>query len=244
MFKKPFTALHKVIYFILSSAKEDNSSIGITKLIKLLYLIDVEYYKYFKKIFTEVTDWKFYFYGPYSEALVETISRTPGIAIKDKELLDNGRNFTGFDITAKYNVYKEIEPDVMGVVKGVYDKWADADLVSLLDYVYYETEPMIEAKRDEGLDFSKIGKIFNELPEEINIPEISIPKDRLKKIKELFEERKKRISISVISLPFKESEIYLNALMVMDKEDKLTIPENIKIQVSEDVVTYLKKKEE
>jgi len=39
--------------------------IGKTRLIKLLYLLDIENYKSYQRIFTEL-DWIFYKYGPYA----------------------------------------------------------------------------------------------------------------------------------------------------------------------------------
>jgi hypothetical protein len=48
----------------------------------------------------------------------------------------------------------ELETIVDRIVK----EWGDADLNKLLDYVYFETEPMQNAKRGDVLDFSSVSQ--------------------------------------------------------------------------------------
>ena len=43
-----------------------------------------------------------------------------------------------------------------GVIDSVYQRWAAVELQLVLDYVYFETQPMLHAKRFEPLDFSVI----------------------------------------------------------------------------------------
>jgi hypothetical protein len=46
--------------------------------------------------------------------------------------------------------------DVQKCVSQVVHEWGDAELNALLDYVYFETEPMQAAKRGDRLDFSVV----------------------------------------------------------------------------------------
>ena len=49
-------------------------------------------------------------------------------------------------------------------IRAVVTDWAHAHLNALLNHVYFETEPMIYAKREELLDFSHIMPRLEEIP--------------------------------------------------------------------------------
>jgi len=66
-------------------AERDGLQIGTTKLIKLLYLVDCEYFKWTRATLTGAT-WVFYHYGPYSSELIDVINRTPGVRVADLRL--------------------------------------------------------------------------------------------------------------------------------------------------------------
>ena len=68
---------------ILKQAREERYSVRITKLVKLLYLLEVEYYRIYQKQLTEL-EWKFFYYGPYAPE-IEEILRSPDI---DQEEID------------------------------------------------------------------------------------------------------------------------------------------------------------
>ncbi len=125
-----------------------------TRLVKLMYLSELEYYRRTGQRLTEL-DWKFYHYGPYPPSLmamlgnpdVETVNW--GSGKQSRQLVRDTDSFT---------TEPKAEHDVEAVISGVVAEWSDADLNALLDYVYFETEPMQKAKRGESLDFSVVQK--------------------------------------------------------------------------------------
>jgi hypothetical protein len=69
---------------ILSRVQEKHVFVNKTKLLKLLYLVDIEHYRRFGKTLTEF-DWKFYLYGPWTaeyDGLLEGLQQRNAIALQ------------------------------------------------------------------------------------------------------------------------------------------------------------------
>ncbi|GFP21824.1 hypothetical protein HKBW3S43_00532 [Candidatus Hakubella thermalkaliphila] len=140
------------VAFILERAKEERFSVGMVRLTKLLYLLDVEYFRAKREIYTGL-DWIFYWYGPYAPRL-EAILSNLGIDIEERDLGEKTfkeiapgfeeRWAEGLDVTAR------------SILDELWREWGLETLSKLLDYVYFETEPMEAPIRGEKLDFGKV----------------------------------------------------------------------------------------
>lgn len=108
-----------------------------TRLVKLMYLTEVEYYRRTGKRLTDLP-WKFHHFGPYASVLGNYLGN-PNV------------DSIAWSITHRAN---PADHDVLRCVVQVVQRWGDADLNELLDYVYFETEPMQAAHRGERLEFS------------------------------------------------------------------------------------------
>jgi len=145
-----------ICYSLLSRASHDRIAIGTTKLIKLLYLIDCEYFQWHRKTLTEAP-WVFFHYGPYCEELVEVAHHTPGVESLPEVEFEDGKSFRGYRLTEFHSdPIEHAHFSVRGVVDGVYRRWGPVDLALVLDHVYFETQPMMNAVRFQPLDFSLI----------------------------------------------------------------------------------------
>ncbi len=95
-------------------------------------------------------------------------------------------------------------------------KWAD-DSSGLLDYVYFETEPMVDAKPGEILDFGKAR--MPEPPKKIQMKKL--PKKKVeeakKAINELKEQYKKATTLRPAQGPI--DSLYLKAVHQLEGED-------------------------
>jgi uncharacterized phage-associated protein len=124
-----------------------------TKLLKLAYLVEVLYKRRFNKRITDAK-WVYYLYGPYlwdyNEILQNEAFDTVSKSIKD----DHEAQI----INLKNNYHNEdISPDIKFLIISVVRDYGNMDLASLLDYVYFETEPMMNAEnRKEILDFDTV----------------------------------------------------------------------------------------
>jgi hypothetical protein len=110
-----------------------------TRLVKLLYLTEVEYYRRTGKLLTDLS-WMFHHFGPYASSL-------------SRYLGDPNAEVIAWRITHRPKV---ADHTVELCVAEIVHEWGDADLNTLLDYVYFETEPMQAAHRGDFLDFSVV----------------------------------------------------------------------------------------
>jgi hypothetical protein len=130
-----------------------------TKLLKLLYLCDVEYYRAFRRLLTGF-QWKFFHLGPWSSeldpilqelvsrgVLVEQVSSRPDYDTKFF------RTSEDFDLGRLFGTFKEEVP-----VKRVLERWAESSTGEILDHVYFHTEPMEHGIRNEPLDFTTVSE--------------------------------------------------------------------------------------
>jgi hypothetical protein len=148
-------AIKNAVLFILEKAKDRDISIGRTRLIKILYLLDVEYFRQSQRKFSGI-NWIFYKYGPYAFE-VEDLLRD--IDIEEEEIvLSSKKTFK------KYSGVMDDEPialsiEVKSIIEKILESWGTADLNEFLEYIYFETEPMSAAKFKETLNFNSIKRI-------------------------------------------------------------------------------------
>jgi hypothetical protein len=144
-----------ILLQIITEAENKNPSFGKTCLVKLLYLVEVEYYR---KFGTRPTDlrWIFYHYGPYALELDSIL--TGNEFEKDVFTTKTEREVIHYKIAEPLAHYSNYVDTKLGlIVKKVIGTWAGKKMNELLDYVYFETEPMQQVeKRGDVLDFSVI----------------------------------------------------------------------------------------
>lgn len=152
--------LSKLILLIVANINNRDSFVTKTKLLKLLYLFDVEYYRIYKKTFTGF-EWRFFHLGPWTaqydkelEILVANSLLTTTYSSNlsyDAEFFRTSEKIEFGDL---FESYKDELP-----LKRVLDTWAERTTNEILDYVYFETEPMLLGTRNELLDFSTISDV-------------------------------------------------------------------------------------
>jgi hypothetical protein len=161
-------------------------SFGKTKLVKLLYLIDVEYQRRFSRKLTGL-DWVFYHYGPYSPAIDEILKQID-LDIPQEDVVTASGHPAKIFKPSKY-IDSEFEYST-GAAKPIVDRvinqWGFEELNPLLSYVYFHTEPMMDANRGDSLDFSKITR---QIPERKQVS-VQIPKEQIERMRAKFRQTK------------------------------------------------------
>lgn len=134
--------LRALVPYIVARARERRITLNRTRLVKLLYLVDVESVRTRRKPVTGV-EWVFLDFGPHSERLVETLEELEAR-------------------TALYRALDEDAPDgedwlsgTRRTVDSVVERFAALALNVLLDHVYFDTGPMAGARRGDALDMSR-----------------------------------------------------------------------------------------
>jgi hypothetical protein len=135
--------LRALILYVVAGARERRVTLNRARLVKLLYLADVESVRTGRGPVTGV-DWVFLDFGPHAAEL-------------DELLADLERR------TALYRAVPEDAPDgedwiasTRRAVDGVIERFGALTLNALLDHVYYRTGPMrAPARRGERLDMDR-----------------------------------------------------------------------------------------
>ncbi len=174
-----------IIAYILRTFKEEGiPDPGMTKLTKLVYLFDIDSYK---RNQSTVFEWVFLHYGPYSSGLVEVLDRD-GYEVSEETTEDD----RAFKRVSESEIGRKSELQSLSVrdkvrIRNIVKTWGDEKLNRLLDFVYYETEPMARAKRNEKLDFS----VIPTEEKEVKITAI-IPKKDIERIRKRISDRLKK----------------------------------------------------
>jgi hypothetical protein len=144
--------VQSVISYILERARDLEFSIGKTRLTKFLYLLDIEYYRLYQRTFTDLV-WIFYKYGPYSFEIEPALIKL--------DIIEDDIPIGGTKLFKKMKMdFDEREADLgietKAIIGKLIDEWGTADLNELLDFVYFETEPMRKVEFKQRLDFSQV----------------------------------------------------------------------------------------
>jgi hypothetical protein len=134
--------------------KTFNNGVPKTKLLKLVYLAELLYKRRYGKRLTSA-EWVYYLYGPYLHNYDRILENNANITIGDFEYDEEKKA----QIVSIKNTHtnNNIPSDIKFLIGGVVRDYGKLDLQSLLDYVYFETEPMMNAEnRGEILDFEKV----------------------------------------------------------------------------------------
>lgn len=120
-----------------------------TRLIKLVYLIELEYYRSFQKRLTKV-DWVYFKYGPYVMNY-DDYFKSPSIEIEKYD-----SDFVPVKIKDHFPI-PQLPKYVDHLADRLIKKFGQDSLTDLLEFVYFETEPMMNVQeRGEELDFSVV----------------------------------------------------------------------------------------
>ena len=166
--------LLKYIDYIASLAGEEGHKLTIIRVVKFLYLMDLFYVKHTGQRFTTWT-WRFWDFGPYCKESLDAIKQAV-----DENFIDSSSHPSKFDEERDYDLINysqdrilyedDLEKHIIQLEKDLsiplmiqmamrsYIKKYGNDTSALLDYVYFQTEPMQKAKPRENLDFSTVSK--------------------------------------------------------------------------------------
>lgn len=128
-----------------------------TKLLKLLYLADIEGYRDTRSTLTGF-DWIFHLYGPWTPQYDELLKEMESgrlIAIRAGNRGDLDTQFISTEESSNLDRLP-IQVNTWAAVRRIARLWANESTGEILNYVYFETEPMREARRGEKIDFSVV----------------------------------------------------------------------------------------
>jgi hypothetical protein len=141
--------LRSLIAYIVAQARGRGITLNRTKLVKLLYLIDVERVRSRRESLTGL-EWVFFHYGPYAVKLIDTLEAMEGTELVASQWHDS----VLYRAAPHAPDADDWNAGTKSTIDRVLDRWAPVDLNELLDYVYFHTGPMADAERGQRLDLS------------------------------------------------------------------------------------------
>jgi hypothetical protein len=142
---------------MVSFVNEHDGYVTKTKLLKLVYLFDVEFYRRNRRLFTGF-NWKFFHLGPWTrefDPIVDDLVRRGVLLEVQSAKSEYDTKFfkaeTPLDFSSLFSSIHE-----EAALRIVLNTWGDRSTGEILDYVYFRTEPMEHGIRNEVLDFSLI----------------------------------------------------------------------------------------
>ncbi len=149
--------LSELLVAIVSYVTEHDGYVTKTKLLKLVYLFDVEFYRSHGHTFTGF-QWKYFHLGPWTiefNPLLDQLVSQGALTERVSQRQDYDTRFLHArgpaNLRKPFDNYQD-----EATLKIILDTWGSSTTGEILDYVYFRTEPMEHGIRNEHLDFSRI----------------------------------------------------------------------------------------
>lgn len=150
-----------IIRYIVWYATENDIRLTTNRLVKFIYLADLYHARLKDGQTITGFPWRFIYFGPYCVEAMQCIDQMANAGLICKESYDSH-----FGFEKEYHLFsckdEEVEKieeilhiGVSGQIQQAIRHFGD-DTPQLLDYVYFNTEPMADAKKGDILDFSKV----------------------------------------------------------------------------------------
>lgn len=173
-----------LIAYIIKELNVHKIGFGKTKLLKLAYLIELDYYRKKRERLTD-KKWIYYKFGPYVFDFDKVLEA------KDLFTVDDFSNeFTKVTLNDWVDL-PEISSDILKLITHNVRRYGDWGLNQLLNLIYFNTEPMMKVvERFEELDF-----MVSEPIEKLKIRKLKFDssknKNSLKELKEKIKNAKR-----------------------------------------------------
>lgn len=163
----------EIVAFFLNQGTD--GLFGRTRLMKLLYLADYEARRFIGRPLSAIK-YIWYDYGPYDPQLKERIERLKGISVLTEEPIQYPNGRLGYVYTrGSLPVSNSFSAPEVEILSYVWQQYSRVDLRELLDEIVYQTEPMLEAKKNEAK-----GKPLNmDMVNNTKASELTIPFEEL-----------------------------------------------------------------
>lgn len=189
--------LRELVIAIVSRVTESGARLSKTKLLKLLYLFDIEWYRTHQEIFTGF-NWKLYLLGPWTDEYDPTLEKYEGNGLEREKSKDSyGTEFIKTDETVRLRDLFDTRDEEI-ILEDMIRTWAKVPTEEILDHIYFRTEPMDEAVRDERLDFRKVSP---EPPRKYRRTKSGLTKQQLNSLRERAAEKLEAVRQRERALP-------------------------------------------
>jgi len=144
--------LAQLLLYVVQKVSELGGYTTTIRLVKFLYLIDLEHQRRHGRTLTGLP-WVYHLFGPYAFD-IPRLGERAGIDLEEEEFKSK-KGHVGKLLRTPYP--QEFPPGLSfgahSLVDGILSVWADQETADILSYVY-RSEPMARGRRGDRLDFS------------------------------------------------------------------------------------------
>jgi hypothetical protein len=145
----------ELIKYIVGELSDRGLDFTKTTLVKLIYIADIEALRSGLPRISNLR-WIFYKYGPYAFDFDEALRDLTGTDIDELAGFSTlGRPFFAYRRSPREEPAR-IPVEAKAVINRVLDRWGGESLNKILNYVYFETEPMQEAEWGKPLNLDMV----------------------------------------------------------------------------------------
>jgi len=220
--------IKNLIQFIVWYATQNEISLTTVRLVKFIYLADLYFARAHEGRTLTNFPWAFVYYGPYCREALDSVKDAAFHGIINIKTYESkfaeGEDYNIFscdDSCVDEKIEEKLPSEVISHLKAAIKRYGD-DTPLLLDHVYFETEPMIDAEKGDLLDFSKAKSLSHVKPVKLN----KISSDKIALAKKHIKALGEKLAQSRLNLKKekqKERELkddhYYHALDLMDDGD-------------------------
>lgn len=216
-----------IIKYIVWYGTQQGIRLTTNRLVKFVYLADLYQARLKGGMTLTGFPWQFIHYGPYCRQVGQVIEDAALEGAICKETYDSK-----FSVDKEYNLFsckdtdaEDIEEQfhigVIGQLQEVIKKFGD-DTPQLLDYVYFDTEPMEDAKKGDLLDFSKAKR--PEIGKPVKLTKLSpdaikLARNKIKMISEDLKTDKEKLIKDERDTKKYKDELYYKFVRLLDGEE-------------------------
>jgi hypothetical protein len=218
---------HDIIRYIVWFATENDIRLTTNRLVKFIYLADL-YYARLKggKTLTGFP-WKFIYYGPYCREAMQCIDQVVSDGLICKETYESyfGAEKEYYRFTCKNENAEKIKESIhIGVLAQIQKAIRELgdDTPQLLDYVYFDTEPMAGARKGDLLDFSKAEKsdpIKKAKLKKLSPETIKLARQKIKQLSDQMNADRERLIKDVQETVKYKDDAYYQFIEMLDGEE-------------------------
>lgn len=159
------------------------------RLVKFLYLADLFFAREKNGQTFSALPWAFIHYGPYCNEAVKEIDAAVSLGLIEEQAYESKYEDKDYYlyrscVDEEPSLMRDLPTYVSSELKWAIQKWGE-DSSGLLDYVYFETEPMVNVHRGDLLDFSKACQPIKQPKMEmkkLSKKRLNVAKEALKKL--------------------------------------------------------------
>lgn len=219
--------ISNLIRFIVCYAKEHETVLTTIRLVKFIYLADFYHARWHNGHSFTNLPWAFVYYGPYCSAVMQEIDEVVAHdCIQCNEYPSKFQNAKDFCLyTCKdqdsESFQRKLPNAVVSELKKAIRRYGD-ETAALLDYVYFDTEPMMHATKGDILDFSLAKRpepTKQIILKKLSKDDIEKAREHIKELATRFEKNRRNLEIDNSKVAEWKDAIYHKALAYMDEEE-------------------------